>query len=286
MGCLQRNGRASRSKLEEVGEYASIDGQNRTLQRDLQFLREELGAEIEYDPNDRVYVLRHEGAMLVNIKASRAEIEALRAGLKMASHFLPHLARDAASLWEKLSGYIPRDLAEQGQALADSAVVAIPVAPVKPEVFKLLVEAKNERKAVRILYEAPGKDARMWTLSPYDFYFRGSAWYMISFNHKHKALSTHRMSRIVRADFAYEDYVSPEAGGFSEEYAASAWYVAPGTEKHCVKLKLTGNLAESVSSVKQHPSQRTEHQDDGSVILTAEVPYLEDIARWVLGRCS
>ena len=55
LGCLQRNGRASRSKLEEVGEYASVDRQNRTLQRDLQFLREELGAEIEYDPNDALW---------------------------------------------------------------------------------------------------------------------------------------------------------------------------------------------------------------------------------------
>ena len=34
--------------------------------------------------------------------------------------------------------------------------------------------------------------------------------------------------------------------------------------------------------MKLHPSQRTERQDDGTLILSAEVPYLEDVARWVL----
>ena len=161
-------------------------------------------------------------------------------------------------------------------------MVSIPVAPVKPEVFKLLVEAKNTHRAVRIRCASPGKDARTWTLSPYDFYFRGSAWYMISFNHKHNALSTHRISRIVRASFANDEYVPPEEGGFSEGYTASAWYVSPGTEKHKVVLRLEGSRGESALSVKWHPSQRTELQEDGSVILTAEVPHLEEFARWVL----
>lgn len=276
--------KVTRAELEAAGKYPLPEPgqQNRMLQRDLQFMREELGAEIEYDYKDNVYVLKHEGSLLVNINASPSEIEALRAGLRIASHFLPHLADDADSLWEKLSGYIPRRLAEQGQALAESAVVAIPVARVNPEVFKLLVDAKNTRRTVRIRYVSPGKEGRTWTLSPYDFYFRGSAWYMISFNHKHKALSTHRMSRILRASFANDEYVPPEDGGFNEGYTASAWYVSPGTEKHKVVLRLEGSLGESALSVKWHPSQQTELQDDGSVLLTAEVPHLDEIARWVL----
>ena len=34
--------------------------------------------------------------------------------------------------------------------------------------------------------------------------------------------------------------------------------------------------------MKWHPSQQTMLQPDGSVVLTAEVPHLEDVARWVL----
>ena len=77
-------------------------------------------------------------------------------------------------------------------------------------------------------------------------------------------------------------YIPPEEGGFSAEYTASAWYVSPGTEKHRIRLRLSGRLSESVKLVKWHPSQDLEEHDDGSVILTAEVPHLDDVARWVL----
>ncbi len=66
-------------ELEEAGEYSFTKKgtgyeQNRTLQNDIDFLRD-LGA----------------------------EIEALSAGLKMTSHFLPHMSEHAASLWEKIT---------------------------------------------------------------------------------------------------------------------------------------------------------------------------------------
>ena len=284
---LQSKRKVSRNELEEAGEYTLASDkegyrQNRTLQNDLHFLKEETGAEIEYDYHDKAYVLKHEGSLLVNITVTESEIEALSAGLKIAAHFLPHLEDDSESLWQKLTAYIPADLAGHGHSLAEATLAAIPVEPVKPEVFSLLTQAKNDRKAVRITYSSPGKDARVWTLSPYDFYFRGNAWYMISFNHKHQALSTHRISRIKRAVYSDAEYVMPEEGGFTEEYTASAWYVSPGTERHRVRLRLTGRLAESMSAVKWHPTQTTEWQPDGSVILTAEVPHLEELARWIL----
>ena len=284
---LQSRRRASREELEEIGQYTFEKKkkgyeQNRTLQNDLDFLRDE-GAEIIYDRHSKLYILEHDGPFIVNIKISKGEIEALSAGLKMASHFLPHLNDQAKNLWNKLSVYIPKDLTEAGNDLAKSTVIAIPVAPVKAEIFNLLIEAKYKKRAVNIRYVSPGKKGRQWILSPYDFYFRGNAWYMISYNHHYKVLSTHRISRIINASFAFDtEYVSPRNGGFSEDYVSTAWHIAPGTEKNFVKIRLFGNLADSMREIKWHPTQKIEELSDGSVILTAEVPYLDEVARWVL----
>ena len=284
---LQSRKKVSHEDLEEAGEYSFTKKgtgyeQNRTLQNDIDFLRD-LGAEIEYDRSTKKYILKHEGPFIVNIEAEKGEIEALSAGLKMASHFLPHMDEHAKSLWEKITRYIPKDLAQAGDDLASSTIIAVPAAPVKPEVFSLLIEAKYSKRAVNIRYVSPGNEPRRWTLSPYDFYFRGNSWYMISFNHKHKALSTHRMSRIIEADFAPdEDYVMPEVGGFTSDYVSTAWHIAPGNETHSVKIKLSGNLADSMREIKWHPTQKIEELPDGDIILTAEVPYLDEAARWVL----
>ncbi len=286
---LQSHKQATREELESVGEYntsaKSKQGyeQNRTLQNDLDFLRDE-GAVIEYDRHNRVYVLKHNGSLLVNIKITPQEIEILSAGLKMASHFLPHLSNYAKTLWDKLAIYIPRNMAAPGEDIAESTVIAVPVAQVDPKVFDLLINAKYNKLAINIRYSAPGKQkGRQWTLSPYDFYFRGNAWYMISYNHNINALSTHRISRIISAYIDPDNlYVSPDVAGFSKDYVSTAWHIAPGTEKHFVKIKLSGYLAESMREIKWHPTQKIEELQDGNVILTAEVPYLDEVARWVL----
>lgn len=286
MAVLQSRKEVSRQELESVGEYTIAEGkgeysQNRTLQNDLDFLRDQ-GAEIVYDRHKKKYILKEVGAFQINLKITRGEIEALSAGLKMAAHFLPHLEQKADSLWEKLGTYIPKDMTDRGADLAHSTVMAIPVGAVNAEVFSTLIEAKYRRSAVNIRYSSPGKSSRQWVLSPYDVYFRGNAWYMISYNHKHKALSTHRISRIISASLSGEPYVLPGDGGFTEDYVATAWHIAPGTERHPIKVHITGRLAESMTELQWHPTQQIKKQSDGSIILTAEVPYLDEVARWVL----
>ena len=138
--------------------------------------------------------------------------------------------------------YFRKIFFERGEDLAKSTVIAIPVAPVKTEVFNTLLAAKYKKQAIKITYKSPDKASRQWILSPYDFYFRGNVWYMISFNHKHKALSIHRISRIKKAVISEEKYVEAEEGGFTGDYISTAWHIAPGLEKHFVKIQLFGNL--------------------------------------------
>lgn len=283
---FQSKKKVSRKELELIGEYNVKNNvekyhQNRTLQNDLNFLRDQ-GAEIEYNRQEKLYVLKNDEAFIINIKITKSEIEALSAGLKMVSHFLPHLNSEAHSLWEKLGIYVPHNLAKIGDTLATSTVIAIPVAPVKPDIFSILIEAKYKKSAVNIRYLSPNKEPRDWSLSPYDFYFRGNAWYMISFNHKHKALSIHRISRIIKAEFSSDNYVPAEEGGFSDDFTSTAWHITPGREKHFFKIQLFENLASSMLEIKWHPTQKTEKLPDGSVILSAEVPNLDEVAKWCL----
>ena len=109
---LQSRRSVSRKELETAGQYTFTKKkkgyeQNRTLQQDLEFLRDE-GADIVYDRASKKYVLRREGSLLVNIKISCGEVKALAAGLRMAAHFLPHLEDDAGELWDKIAATFRR----------------------------------------------------------------------------------------------------------------------------------------------------------------------------------
>ena len=278
MALLQSRLVVSYDMLCSVGEYQS----KRTLQNDLLYLRGAYGADIHYDFRENMYVLKHAGTFLINLKVTKDEIEALTAGLKMAAHFLPHLEKRADSLWEKLGNYIPQEIVEWGAELGNATVMATPLAPVRREVFAALLEAKHKRRAVNIRYSAPQKESKRWLLSPYEFYFRGNAWYMVSYNHKYQNVGIHRISRITSVSFADQPYVPPEEGGLTEGYVSSAWHVMPGLERHFIKVHITEPLADTFREIHWHPTQKIEESPEGGIILTAEVPHLAEVARWVL----
>ena len=278
MAFLQSRVSAAHDEIYSVGEYNS----ERTFQNDLFYLRGTYGADIRYDVHSKRYVMESAGIFHVNLKMTKNEIEALTAGLSMAAHFLPHLKESSDSLWKKLSSYIPEDIISIGSEIVNTTMMSSPVAEVDAEVFSTLLEAKHAKKAVNILYAAPEKMPKQWLLSPYDFYFRGNAWYMGSFNHKYKNLGIHRVSRIISASVSDEEYVMPDEAGFTEDYVLSAWHVVPGFEKIPVKVHITEPLAESLREIKWHPTQKIEESSEGGIILTAEVPNLHEVARWVM----
>ena len=245
MAFLQSRVRATHDEIFSAGEYKS----NRTLQNELCYLRGIYGADIRYDIHSRVYVMESAGIFHVNLRINESEITALSAGLSMAAHFLPHLRVPARSLWEKLGKYMPAEILSLGSNITRSTLNAIPVAEVDAEIFGTLIEAERSHKAVNILYSAPGRMPKRWTLSPYDIYFRGNAWYMASYNHKYDNLGIHRISRIISASFSDDEYMSPEAGGFTEDYTLSAWHVIPGDSKVPLKVRITEPLAETFREV-------------------------------------
>ena len=278
MALLQSRLIVSHDMLWATGEYKS----ERTLQNDLSYLRGTYGADIHYKFSERMYVLKHAGVFHINLKVTKEEVEALTAGLKMAAHFLPHLEKSSDSLWGKLGGYIPQEIVAWGSELGNSMAMATPLAPVRREVFAALLEAKHKRSAINIRYAAPNKEAKRWLLSPYGFYFRGNAWYMVSYNHKYQNVGIHRVSRIKSVSLATEPYIPPEKGGFTEDYISSAWHVIPGEELQPIKVHITEPLAETFQEIQWHPTQKIEESPEGGIILTAEVPNLHEVARWVL----
>ena len=278
MAFLQSRVRATHDEIFSAGEYHS----NRTLQNDLCYLRGIYGADIRYDIHEKLYVMESAGIFHVNLRITEEEFSALSAGLNMAGHFLPYLKDSARSLFEKLGKYIPAEILSNGSEITRSTLNTIPVAEVDAKIFGTLIEAKRSQKAINILYSSPGKMPKHWTLSPYDFYFRGNAWYMASYNHKYDNLGIHRISRIISASISHEVYMKPEDGGFTEDYTLSAWHVIPGDEKIPVKVRITEPLAQTFREVKWHPSQKVEEYDEGGVILSAEIPNLYEFARWVM----
>ena len=281
MMLFYRYPRVSREDILRGVGYAA----GRTFERDAEFLRDEYGVEIAYSRETRLYTLCSRGTFILNCTMGEKEVLALSAGLCMAGHFLPHLREEAAELWSKLKALLPEELAQQGDELGRSAVVALPVSTIDPVVFETILDACRSARTLEITYTSPYGDgaSRAHVVYPWGVFFQAHAWYLWAGNVKYPDTGTYRISRIrsVRP-VPGVPRVDPPEGEDLRSYASSAWYACAGKACTPVGIKVLPPLSRVVAETVWHPSQRVEECEDGAIILRASVPDIGEVVRWML----
>ncbi|MCF4150953.1 WYL domain-containing protein [Dethiosulfovibrio sp. F2B] len=270
--------------IRETAESVSA----RTLQRDLSYLRNEFGADILYDPSSDSYSLKNRGTFVLQIRLRESQIQGLAAGIKMASHFLPHMEEDLKDLWAKMASILPPDLVRKGETLGLASVVSTPVSSMDPRTFHLLIKAIQEEKPVRFSYRSPyddDPDDKDRFVSPWGVFFQAHAWYLWGSHPKLPQGATYRISRIDKALLWPDtDYESPPENQGLTDYASSCWYAYRGGKEVDVKLRIDPPLSRVIPETSWHPSQTFEEREDGSSTMTVRIHEnaLESVARWVL----
>jgi len=266
--------------IEMLGNHTG-----RTLERDLDYLRRHFEARISWDPRRKGYILNSPGTFVMRLTLSEREATALVAGLAMTRHFLPHLDAACEALWGKIRTVLPEKLAAEASHLAKSAVVSLPISAFDPAIFETLLRAIRTGHPVRGRYTSP-YDAdpveKPVMLSPWGVFFRAHAWYLWAWSHSSGGERTYRISRFTDLYITDEPAVAPPEDRSVTGFAESAWYGFSGGVATDIALRVLPPLSRVVIETRWHASQTIENCDDGSIILRARVPNLEEVAKWVL----
>lgn len=278
MALLQSKTKATHEEIFKAGQYPS----DRTFQNDLRYLRDEQGIEILYDRANKLYILARAGSLRINnLEITNEEAEGLIAGLKLVSHFMPHLKSASDALFDKLVGCIPNDAISRGYNIANAVASNIKCEEIDAILLKNLLEAKNNKKAVHVVYNNDTDQI----VSPYDIYFKSGTWHLVGYNHARKSLSIFNISKVTGVSGAREAYITPERAGLSNNVLNNALKTARDQgEKKLIRVKAeAGDFAEYLKqSSKGKAGRKIENEPDGSVILTAEVSNIEELMKEVL----
>ena len=257
----------------------------RTIQRDIEFMRERLSAPIAYDRHRKGYYYRDDNWMLPAIFMSEGDLIALLAGMCLSAggplyeRIEPVLSR-LARIFPK---QIPVDL-----ELLRTTVVLRSLAPRRPARFlPIVVDALRQQRRLRITYRSPTTGETVRIVEPYRLVSIRGEPYLIAFCHLRKQVRTFVPSRIVKAQILEDEpYEIPQ--DFSvEDYFQPAFRFIHGEPAHIV-LHFSPEVARVVRERRWHPTQRLREERDGSVILEMRVPPTEELASWVLswrGAC-
>jgi predicted DNA-binding transcriptional regulator YafY len=270
-----------------------LERSDRTIKRDLGFMRDQLGAPLVYDRTRRGWRYLEPGWALPPLQFNEGELLAFftAAEVLRATGHTPEAVLLRAAL-AKLAAFLPAEvsinLATLGEALTFQP---IPHVTVEPATLQSLACAAAERRTISFDYHSQHRNAQ--THREADILllhnFAGD-WYAIAYDYlRHEVRDFHigRIKHITQTS----KFFDPPDGWNAEHYLRSGFYMMRGGRNVTVSLVFDAYQARWMKErIAFHPDERRQDLPDGSMRLTFSVGRsgLEAVARFCLayaGHC-
>jgi proteasome accessory factor B len=263
---------------------AELEVSAKTIQRDIDFMRDRLGLPIEYDQLRFGFFYTEPVANFPNIEVSQGEIIALFVARKALEQYRgTSFERALRTAFRKISEGLHEKVDFQW-ADVDSAVsfrgLGTSVADIDlvESVSKAVIESREiefeYKKATSAAYEAR-------RVRPYHLGCVSDLWYLFGFDLARGQMRTFVLQRMrgVRrtaarfhrpADFSIGKHLSGSFGVFS------------GQGNFAVRIRFDALAGQLVSERQWHGSQRIKKLPGGGVEMRMELGSLEEVERWIL----
>lgn len=269
----------------EIGSH--LDILPRTVYRDLQAL-EEAGFPIYNDRSAEGsrWKLTDDFRAGLSLPFTVTELLSLHMGRDLLNVFKGTIFADGIeSLLEKVVASLPPETFRFLKNISGHMKVGF--GPPKKyessrQVMAELSEAVAKRKQVEIGYKAASTEKEtLRIVDPYLIWAMSGAFYLIGRCHLRGAVRTFAMDRITSFRALNESFRYPKDFRL-EDFLQTAFRVMTGNPQ-TIRIRFSPGAARVVRERIWHPTQELREQEDGSLIITLEVPINYEVISWILG---
>jgi predicted DNA-binding transcriptional regulator YafY len=258
----------------------------RTIQRDIEFLRDRMGAPLVFDRRRNGYAYADPDYQLPLLTLTEGELVALFLAERVLQQYrgtpyAPDLARAFAKLTAGLGDAVTVDLRHL-HGLHSFRTTA----PMEfdPGIFRDLARAIVHRRRVALRYWTASRDAETRReVDPYHLASVDGQWYLVGHCNLRGDVRMFAPGRI-RSLEVTEATFDALTDFCIEGYLAQSFAVlrSGDGEVYRVRLRFTGEAVKYVRERTWHPSQTTESTPEGDLIVGLEVSHLREVERWAL----
>ncbi len=261
-----------------------LEVSSKTIQRDIEFMRDRLNLPIEYDQLNFGFAYTEPVTHFPSIEVSEGEVIALFIAEKaLAQYRGTSYEKPLRTAFEKIAAGLKDRVSFPWNEL-DSGVSFRGIGPsvADLELFETVSTAVLKSHELGFEYRklrGTGYESRR--VQPYHLGCIDSQWYLFGFDLARQQLRTFALPRMRKvrdtgasfrrpADFSIADHLSDGFGVFK------------GKARHRVRLHFDAFAARLVGERQWHSSQTLKPLRDGELELTMTLGGLEEIERWVL----
>ena len=258
---------------------------SKTVQRDIEFLRDRLGAPIAYHHGRRGYHYTDTAWSMPRLELSEGELFELAVAGRMAAQYTGTPLADALAtvldtIRASLAGPVSIDpvLVQSGFSFHGH-----PVREVALETWTAVARAVRDRRLLRVRYRRFGaRRARDHEIEPVHLTCLDGEWTLVGRIRPYQNLVLLALSRMQTLETTTTPVppipFDPEAF-FANRFSR---FVAESGAVHRIAVRFSAAAAPGIAERRWHPDQRTERRRDGSVVLRFPAPSLYEVERWVL----
>jgi len=261
-----------------------LEVSRRTIARDFAYMREQLGAPIEFDPAHNGFCYTNPTFRLPYFQISEGELVSLYLAERMVHQLrgTPFEA-DLRRAIGKLNTMLPDGVSVRLDAMADMlSILPASQSYYDPDCFCALTRAVVSRRRVDMLYwTASRNETTRRDFDPYELALIDDGWYAVGYCHYRLSIRMFAIQRVKSVRETGETFDRPAAFRLAE-YLEGSFRAIRGDGDHAVVLQFSPELARRVGERTWHPSQKLEHQPGGSLILRFRVNDLREVKRWIM----
>jgi len=257
---------------------------DRTVKRDIEFLRDRYGAPIAYEEQRHGYYYTADFQFFPVAAMSEAEMFALLVADKAIAqyHGMP-FQKPLRMAFKKLTG----QLDDKERYSLENLGLALSFRPFAPEdsdlsAFRVITKALQERRALQFDYRNLG--AKTWQVRrvhPYHLACIDNHWYLFGHDVNRGALRTFALTRLAKPALTGVPFVRPKDFD-PDKYLAGSFGVLKGDTEQAVVIEFDAWASDLVRGRQWHSSQQWADLADGSSRLQLRLSSLDEIERWVL----
>lgn len=276
---LKRNEFPNCRKISEELEVSS-----KTVQRDIDFMRDRLALPIAYDPARCGFRYTEPVTSFPSIEVSEGEIAALFVAQKaLAQYQGTPFERPLRTAFRKITDSLKERVSFSWSEMEDAISfhrVGTSVADL--ELFETVSQAVLRSVELAFEYrklESSHYEARR--VRPFHIASLENQWYLFGEDLARRQLRTFALPRMRKAQATTIRFRRPADFSISKVLRGS-FGVFEGGKKHRIRLQFDAFAGRLVTERTWHESQKVRTARDGTVTLELELGGLEEIERWVL----
>ncbi|MFQ5414610.1 MAG: helix-turn-helix transcriptional regulator [Phycisphaerae bacterium] len=271
------------SAVDDLAALCGVD--RRTVFRDLRLLKRS-GLPFTYDRGTKRYRAdRH--ALLPPVPLTHEEALALLIVTRamMSGPLLPW-PEAAAAAGLKIESMLPPTILDHCGPLMENVEIRLSPASDPRSIaatLPIVQTALAQRRKLAVDYDSYNERKRIdVVLRPHRLLHLRRGWYVIAWQEDAGAVRTFKVERIIHITLLDETFtIDPK---FTlDDYFGNAWLMIRGDKRYHVKLRFAPKVAGNVEEIVWHKTQRTEYEDDGSLLFEVDVDGIQEIVWWVLG---